>query len=469
MTTVQRESQDCLHERSHIVDSAFYGRRYSTAATRRIFCDHCRFQRWLDVEAALAQAEADLGIIPAEAAARISKAAQVQLLDLAQVQQEIQRTGHSLVGLLRVFQSVCEGDAGEYIHYGATTQDIQDSGQSLEMRDVLDALELVLRDLLVCLVELAETHQDTVALGRTHAQPALPMSFGVKVASWLDEVLRHLERVEAMRPRVLTAQLFGGVGTMAGFGEQALPLLQGFAGRLGLSVPLVGWHVARDRIAEFVSTLAMVAGTMGRIADEVRILSRPEFAELEEGWQHGKVGSSTMPHKRNPEACEQAVVLARLAAGLVPTALAAMSGDNERDSRSLRLEWAVLPEAAHYALASCEIVRTVLGGLTVHTGRMLENVQVVAEQVATEGLMLALGQRIGKQSAHEMVYELSQTARRDGISLRELVRAHEAGALIDDEELARIFDPAQYLGQSGELTRRAVVWARFRLNGRASA
>jgi adenylosuccinate lyase len=457
---------ECRHERSHIIDSEFYGRRYSTPATRRIFCDHCRFQRWLDVEAALAQAEADLGIIPAEAAAAISKAAQVQLLDLHQVQQEIQRTGHSLVGLLRVFQSVCAGDSGEYIHYGATTQDIQDTGQSLEMRDVLDELDLVLRDVLIRLVELADAHQGTVALGRTHAQPALPMSFGIKIASWLDEVLRHLERIESMRPRVLTAQLFGGVGTMAGFGEQALQLLDGFAGRLGLSAPLVGWHVARDRIAEFVSTLAMVAGTMGRIADEVRILSRPEFAELEEGWQHGKVGSSTMPHKRNPEACEQAVVMARLTAGLVPTALAAMSGDNERDSRSLRLEWAVLPEAAHYTLSGCEIVRTILNGLIVHTHRMAENVQVVADQVATEGLMLAIGQRIGKQSAHEMVYELSQAARQDGVSLRDLVREHEAGTLVSDAELARIFDPAQYLGQSGPLTQRAVRQARSWLDGR---
>jgi len=292
------------------------------------------------------------------------------------------------------------------------------------------------------------------------------MAFGVKVASWLDEVLRHLERVEEMRPRVLTAQLFGGVGTMAGFGEQALQLLEDFAGRLGLSVPLVGWHVSRDRIAEFVSTLAMVAGTMGRIADEVRMLSRPEFAELEEGWQHGKVGSSTMPHKRNPEACEQAVVMARLTAGLVPTALAAMSGDNERDSRALRLEWAVLPEAAHYTLSSCEIVHAILDGLIVHTPRMAENVQVVADQVATEGLMLAIGRRIGKQSAHEMVYELSQSARQAGIPLRELVREHEAGTLVSDAELVRIFDPAQYLGQSGPLTQRAVQRARSWLDGR---
>jgi adenylosuccinate lyase len=405
------QPEECAHERSHIVDSAFYGHRYSTVATRRIFCDRCRFQRWLDVEAALALAQADLGLIPVDAAIQISKAAQVDLLELGVVRQEIRRTGHSLVALLRVFQSVCGPDAGEYIHHGATTQDIQDTGQSLEMRDVLDEADRVLRAVLTRLTELAEAHESTVALGRTHAQPALPMAFGVKVASWIDELLRHVERIAAMRPRVLAAQLFGGVGTMAGFGDQALPLLARFADRLGLSAPLVSWHVARDRVAEYATTLAMVAGTMGRIADEVRILSRPEFGEVEEGWQHGKVGSTTMPHKRNPEACEQAVVMARLTAGLMPTALYSMSGDNERDSRSLRTEWVCVPDVSHYTLAACEIVGTILDGLIVHTDRMRDNTEAVADQLATEGLMLALGKHIGKQTAHEQVYELSQAAR----------------------------------------------------------
>lgn len=460
MTTPLTQPEDCQHERSHIVDSAFYGHRYSTVATRRIFCDRCRFQRWLDVEAALALAQADLGMIPVDAAEQISKAAQVGLLDLTEVRQEIRRTGHSLVGLLRVFQSVCGPDAGEYIHYGATTQDIQDTGQSLEMRDVLDEADRVLRAVLTRLAELAESHDSTVALGRTHAQPALPMAFGMKIASWIDEILRHGERIAAMRPRVQAAQLFGGVGTMAGFGAQALPLLTGFADRLGLSAPLVGWHVARDRVAEYATTLAMVAGTMGRIADEVRLLSRPEFGEVEEGWQHGKVGSTTMPHKRNPEACEQAVVMARLTAGLMSTALYSMSGDNERDSRSLRTEWACVPDVSHYTLIACEIVRTILDGLIVHTDRMRDNAEVVADQLATEGLMLALGRHVGKQTAHEHVYELSQASRRDGTPLRDLVREHHAGSLIGKDELDRIFDPAEYLGQSGPLTRRVVAHAR---------
>ena len=247
---------------------------------------------------------------------------------------------------------------------------------------------------------------------------------------------------------------------MAGLGDQALPLLRGFADRLGLSAPLVGWHVARDRIAEFATTLAMVAGTMGRIADELRMLSRPEFGEVEEGWHHGKVGSSTMPHKRNPEACEQAVVMARLTAGLMPTALFAMGGDNERDSRALRTEWVCVPDASHYTLTGAEIVRTVLDGRSVHVDRMRANAEAVADQLATEGLMLAIGRHVGKQTAHEHVYELSQASRRDGIPLRELVRSHEAAALLGEHELAQIFDPAQYLGQSTTLTRQVVARAR---------
>jgi adenylosuccinate lyase len=460
MTVVADAQSPCTHERSHIVDSSFYGHRYSTPATREIFCDRCRFQRWLDVEAALALAQAELDIIPAWAATHIAEAAHVDRLDLEAVRGEIRRTGHSLVGLLRVFQSVCGEGSGEYLHYGATTQDIQDTGQSLEMRDVLDELDADLRRMAVRLADLAETHAETVALGRTHAQPALPMSFGLKVAGWLDEVLRHAERIAEMRPRVQVVQLFGGVGTMAGFGTHAVPLLRGFAHRLGLHAPLIGWHVARDRVAEYCTTLAMVAGTMGRIADEVRILSRPEFGEVEEGWQLGKVGSSTMPHKRNPEACEQAVVMARLTAGLMSTALCAMSGDNERDSRALRTEWACVPDVSHYTLASVAIVRGIVDDLVVHAERMGANAERVAEQLATEGLMLALGRHIGKQTAHEEVYELSQAARRDAVSLRELVREHKAGQLLSDDELTRIFDPGNYLGQSAELTRTVLAQAR---------
>jgi adenylosuccinate lyase len=223
MTYIDADS--CRHERGHITDSRFYGGRYATAESRRIFCDNCRNQRWLDIEAALALAEAELGIIPEEAARQIAAAAKLELLDLDAVAAEIDHTGHSLVGLLRVFENVCQGTSGQFIHYGATTQDIQDTGQSLEIRDVLDALEPKLRQIIGYLADHAEAQAESLGLGRTHAQPALPIAFGLKIASWVDELLRHMERLEQLRPRVVVAQLFGGAGTMAGFGTQGIDLI----------------------------------------------------------------------------------------------------------------------------------------------------------------------------------------------------------------------------------------------------
>ncbi|MFL6139525.1 MAG: adenylosuccinate lyase family protein [Frankiaceae bacterium] len=458
-------ADECRHERGHITDSRFFGNRYATPASRRIFCDTCRKQRWLDVETALALAQAELGIIPQETADCIAASAHLELIDLDAVQAEIDRSGHSLVGLLRVLERACGHDgAGQFIHYGATTQDIQDTAQSLEMRDVLDELQPLLEDITVRLTDLAEQHGETVALGRTHAQPALPIGFGLKLASWVDELLRHGERIDQVRERVLVAQLFGGSGTMAGFGDQGPELLERFAARLGLSVPTVGWHVARDRVVEFVSLLAMVTGTLARIADEIRILSRPEFGEVEEAWRPGKVGSSTMPHKRNPERCEQVVVMARLTAAQVGAALAAMIGDHERDSRSLRIEWACVPDTAHYCLAACEMVLESVTGLTVHTERLRRNVEVVTDQVMSERLMMVLGEQLGKQRAHEIVYELTQEAYQRGVPVRQLLaqRAELDGSL-SPAALEAVFDPTSYLGSSAVLTARVVSESRKRL------
>jgi adenylosuccinate lyase len=461
-------TEPCRHERGHITDSRFYGNRYATPASREIFCDDCRNQRWLDIEAALALAEAELGMIPQDMADRIAATARLDRIDLRAVRAEIEGSGHSLVGLLRVFETAC-GEAGQFIHYGATTQDIQDTGQSLEMRDVLDELRPALTRITMCLSDLAEQHAETVALGRTHAQPALPMGFGVKLASWVDELVRHSERLEQMRERTLVAQLFGGSGTMAAFGAQGPALLERFSARLGLAVPTIGWHVARDRVAEFVSVLAMITGTMARVADEVRVLSRPEFGEVEEAWRPGKVGSSTMPHKRNPERCEQVVVMARLAAAQVGPALAGMIGDHERDARALRVEWVCVPDVAHYCLAACEMVWESVTGLIVHTDRLRHNVDAVADRVMSERLMLALGRRVGKQRAHELVYELTQQAQELDVSVRGLIRERgEVTADLSPAALETIFDPSGYLGSSAVLTMRTVAEAHKRLGDRSA-
>ncbi|MDP8974816.1 MAG: adenylosuccinate lyase family protein [Actinomycetota bacterium] len=456
----RRLGDGCTHERGSIVDSRFHGDRYATPASRRIFCDVCRVQRWLDVEAALAQSQASVGLIPAEAADAISAAACVEGVDLVGLREGIRQTGHSLVAILTALQQACEGEAGEYVHYGATTQDIQDTAQALEMAEVMGEIDRHVEDILVRLVDLAREHRDSLMVGRTHAQPALPTTFGHKVAGWMDELLRQAERLQASRPRVLVAQLFGGVGTMAGFGGVGPELLERFAGRLSLGVPVMPWHVARDRVAEYLTILAMLTATLGRIADEVRTLSRPEFDELEEGWEYGLVGSSTMPHKRNPEDCEQVVVLARLARANAALGMEGMVQEHERDSRGLRLEWVAVADTSHHTLAALALLSQMLNSLKVHDDRMAEHAHAAAEVICSEALMLALAPHVGKQSAHALVYDLSQQAQSQKRPLREVLDdSAEVTASLEPGQIEAAFDPLRHLGSAGTMVDRTIALA----------
>lgn len=460
----------CEHERSHIVDSPFFGHGYSTPTSRRIFCDVCGMQRWLDIEVALALSQAELGMIPHEAADEIQRTARLERIDLDEVREGIRRSEHALVSLLHVVEAACSGGAGEYLHHGATTQDVIDTAQVLEVREVLEQIASELRALVLRLVELASQHRDTLMIGRTHARPALPTTFGLKVAGWLDELLRQAERLATVRRTVLVAQLFGGVGTMAGFGGSGRELIDTFARRLSLEAPRLSWHVSRDRFAEYVTSLAMLTATLGRIADEVRMLSRPEYGELEEGWTHGTVGSSTMPHKRNPERLQQVVVLARLTRANVALGLEGMIQEHERDSRGTRLEWLAIPEVSHFTLAALAILRPILVGLRVHDEHMASRAHLAAEQLCTEALMLALGRSIGKQSAHSLVYELSQAAQTSGGSLRQsLAERPDVAGLLAPGELDAVFDPAQHLGQAGEMVDQTLAVARRWLESSSGA
>lgn len=451
----------CPHERGQILDSIFHGSGYATPTSRRIFCDRCRLHRWLRVEAALALSQAELGMIPAETATEIVRACEPGRIDLDPLVSEFHRTGHSLVPLLRGIEAACEGSAGQMVHLGATTQDIQDTAQALEMREVLDASDHELATMVAHVVTLADAHRDSVMVGRTHGQPALPITFGLKAASWLDELLRHGERLAQLRSRVLVAQLFGGAGTMAGFQGRGRELLSVFAARLGLSAPVIGWHAARDRVAEFGITLAMVAATLARIADEVRVLSRPELNEVTEGWEYGRVGSSTMPHKRNPERSEQVVVLARLARSNGALLVEAMLQEHERDSRGLRMEWPALADVCHYTLAAFGLLNEVLADLQVHHVRMAEHASDAAEYICTEAVMLALADKIGKQNAHTVLYEASQHAQSSGDSIRTCLLARsDISRWMTVAELDLLLDPARYLGEAAELTDRSIEQGR---------
>ena len=443
--------------RSHIVDSQFYSSGYTTEEARRIFCDKYRYQRWLEIEAALALAQADLGMIPERAAKAINEKAHIRYLDMLAIQEGIKVTSHSLLPLLEALRQVCEGDAGQFIHFGATTQDIQDTAQVLEIRDVLAIVERDLGAIALQIMELAERYTDLVTIGRTHAQHALPMTLGLKMAVWLDEVWRNYERLMACRERVLVSQLFGGVGTMDAFAEKGLELLSQFSDRLGLKAPLTAWHASRDRSAEFLATMSMISATLAKIADEIRCLSRSETKELEEPFQMGKVGSSTMPHKRNPEMCEQVVVLARLIKANAGLGFDAMINEHERDYRTVRLEWVTIIDTSLFVCGLLSLMKAILKDLIVHEQRISQNVERAATLISTEALMFYLGETIGKHTAHKIVYETSMEAVETNQPLIDLLmNRNEISGKFKREDLEKTIDPMNHIGVSQELTRRVI-------------
>lgn len=448
----QLKEKDCLHEHSHILDSKIHGGGYAGPVSRKIFCAHCRLQRWLDVEAALALAQADVNIIPRQAALDIQRAAKLSAINLDQVADGVAITGHSLMPLLSALQKNCSVSAREYVHFGATTQDIQDTAQSLEMRDVLDATEQGLDILLEKLTVLASAHRNSLMVARTHSIPALPTTFALKVAGWIDELLRHRDRLGEARKRVLVVQLFGGVGTMAAFGSEAMAMLEGFARKLSLEAPQAGWHVARDRVAEFVSTLAMMTASLARVADEIRTLNRWEIGEVEVGWTEQQIGSSTMPHKRNPEGCEQVVVLARLAKAQVMLALDAMILEHERDYRGTRLEWCAVADVSHYALMALSLLTDTISDLTVNDKTMARNAYAFGDAICTEALVFEMARKLGKKSAYEIIFEISQASQRDRVSIREAVESDpRVIAVMEEGALARLFEPRTHLGMSEKI------------------
>jgi len=451
----------CHAPRSHIVDSRFYGGGYATMEARRLFCDLRRLQRWLDVEAALALSQAELGTIPAPAAREIAETARLDLLDQAAIRDDIARTGHSLIPLLNAWQQVVSPEAGRYIHYGATTQDIQDTAQSLEIKDVLAILERDAGRIIARLAALAETYRDVVTIARTHGQQALPTTLGAKLAVWLDEMIRNGNRLRNCRHSVPVAQLFGGVGTMAAFDGHGIELLNRFSARLGLAPPLSAWHTSRDRLAELLAAMAIVAGTLGKIANEICQLSRDEIGELEEPFHMGKIGSTTMPHKRNPELCEQVVVLARLVRNKASLGFETLISEHERDYRAVRLEWAALTDASLYACGALSLMQTILDNLIVHEATIRLNVEQAAGLIATEALMFRLAENMGKQAAHHLLYELSMEARNGGWSADrpfiDFLAGHpDIREVFTREELQMAIDPARHVGLAGELTDRVV-------------
>lgn len=451
----------CTQPRSHIVDSRFFSSGYTTDEARKVFCDYRRLQRWLDVEVALAQSQAEIGIVNPAAALELAETGKLQLLNIKAIQNDIARTGHSLIPLLTAWQQITSQQASHYIHFGATTQDIQDSAQSLELRDILSILERDMHTIIDQLAALTDDYQHLVIIGRTHGQHALPTTLGLKFAVWLDEMLRNGDRLQNTRDNVLVSQLFGGVGTMAAFGSHGLDILDIFSRRLQLQSPLTAWHTARDRLAEFMATLAIIAGTMAKIANEICQLARDEIGELEEPFHLGKIGSTTMPHKRNPELCEQVVVLARLIRSNAGLGFETMISEHERDYRAIRLEWAALTDGSLYLCGAMNLMKNILGNLIIHDKKIARNVKGSAPLLSTEALLFLLGEKLGKPAAHRILYESAMAIHDTDKSLiDQLLGNQEIKKSFRRESLEQAVEPANHVGLAMQLTQRTVTAAR---------
>lgn len=432
---------------SHPFDFEIQSDLFSTPELTAIFSERQRFSRWLRFEAALAKTQGEMGIIPAAAAAEIVSKARLECLDLESVRQGYRQSRNSLMPLIKGLRLACTGNHGEFVHYGATTQDVIDTSQVLELQETFTIIYRDLRRLEEVLLNLADLHRATPMIGRTHGQQALPITFGLKCSVWLAELRRHLERVKNLLPRLLVGQLSGAVGTFAALGHDGRKIASRTLAELGLAAPPIAWYNSRDNLAEAATLMAMLTATLEKIANEVFELGKTEVGELFEPAAPGKASSSTMPHKRNPVISQRIAVLARQVRALAGTVIEAMVHEHERDGRALWSEWLAMPQISVYTGTALNYTLQIISGLGVNPERMLKNLTNQGEMVLSEWLQFRLGADLGKMRAQEKLVELITLSNERGISLKEALRNDpETAAVLGEEDFAFMDHPEEYTG-----------------------
>ncbi|SDD84361.1 class-II fumarase/aspartase family protein [Belnapia rosea] len=440
---------------STVTESLIFRDMFGTAAMRAIFADEALIGRYVEVELALARAQAETGVIPAEAAAAIAEAGRAMTVDFDRLRRETEIVGYPILPIVHQLAEAA-GPAGGYVHWGATTQDIMDSATILQIRD---ALALVSTDLLALrdiLADLAGRHRTTPMAGRTHLQQALPVTFGYKVAVWLSMIERHIERLDQMRPRVLLGQLAGAAGTLASLAPDGLRVQAAFCQVLGLGQPSATWHVARDGLAEVVAFLGLVTGSLGKIATDVMLMMATEFAEVAEPFVKGRGASSTMPQKRNPISSELMLAAAKAVRQHVALMLDGMIHDFERATGPWHAEWVAIPESFIMTGGALAQARFMLSGLIVDAGRMRANLEITGGLIVAEAVMMAAAPKLGRQHAHDIVYDACRIAATERRPLADVL----AGVPVIVEALGGIeavrthCDPANYLGHAPEMVDR---------------
>jgi adenylosuccinate lyase len=438
-----------------MIDSPLFGGLFTTEEMRKVWSDETTIQKWLYVEAALARAEAKLGIIPKKHAQEITRKARVELIDMEEMKRQLFHTHHPIMPLIRGLQKACSRQAGEFIHWGATTQDIMDTGAVLQLRDANDLIVRDLKETYRLLARIAKKYKNTVQAGRTHGQHALPITFGYKVAVWASEIKRHLQRIKDLSPRLFQGQFAGAVGTLASIGAPGFKLQKLMFADLGLAVPEIAWHVARDTMAEIVFVYAMIGSTLTQVCNEIVGLQRTEVAEVEEPFHMGKVGSSTMPHKRNPMMSEGVIALSKLIHAQVGPALADMIAENERDQRGWMAEWSFLPETCCLLSGMLFWTNRVLAGLIVYPENMTRNLDALHGLLLSENVMLKLGEKIGRQASHEVVYELCMEAFEKRVPLKSLlIKDKRVNKYLTEKQIDELLDPTKYTGLAAKFVDR---------------
>lgn len=448
----------------HISDSAVFGNSWATPELRALFDDTALLRGWVEVMLVLAETEAEFGLVPDEAVKQLAETFQSLEFDqsfLDEVRQGFERSNHSLLGLIKALQRRSPGESGEWWCYGATVQDITDTHNARLLVKVTIVLHDRLDRLVTVLSALAERYRDTPMCGRTHGQPGLPITFGFKSAGWLDEIHRHRLRINAIGKRIRVGQLAGGVGSLSSLGPDALILQRRFLEKLDLKAPAISWTVSRDRLAEWLNLLALIAASADRIGHEVYNLQRPEIGELSEGFVPGTVGSITMPQKRNPEISEHLGTLARQVRYQAAQMNENLVHDHERDGRSWKSEWAIVPGACLGTDKALALLQVLLEHLQVDEERMRSNLLATQGFIHAESVMLALAAKLGKQSAHALVYRVAMAASEQGMTFKEaLLDEADVTAVLEGPAIETLFDLSRSCGCCAQMVDRVLAEVR---------
>jgi len=439
---------------NQLFDAYFTGK-----AMGAVFCDHGRVQAMLDFEAALARAQASTGLIPSSAVAPIEAACRAELYDFEALGLAIASAGNSAIPLVKALGKQIASvspEAERYVHLGATSQDVMDSGLVLQLRAALALIEQDLQQLGEVLAQQAQRYATTPLAGRTWLQQATPVTLGMKIAGWLGAVTRSRQRLQALKPRLLSLQFGGASGTLAALGEQALPVAHALAAELKLALPDQPWHTQRDRLVEFGAVLGLVAGSLGKMGRDISLLMQTEAAEVFEPSAPGKGGSSTMPHKRNPVGSAVLISAATRVPGLLSTLFSAMPQEHERSLGLWHAEWETLPEICCLVAGALAQALNIAQGLEVDAERMAQNLDLTHGLVLAEAVSIELAQRVGRETAHHLLEQCCKRAVAEHRHLRAVLGDEpEITAQLSSDELDRLLDPAHYLGQATTWVERA--------------